>query len=656
MRLRSEYREQIGFRGRVARVGVGFAAGFVLLLLQLVRLQVVQGGEFQRQSRSNSIRLLRLPAPRGLITDIHGTPLVDNRPAFTIDLIPGEAPSVEPALARLAEFTELDVAAATREIAERELPAFAVHRVKEDLTLAEILPIEEHHLSLPGVLVSAEPQRRVIHGPLAAHVLGTVGEIDAEELVARAELGYRMGDLVGKSGVEAVGETTLRGADGALQVEVYADAPQSQLRMITREGREAVNRDFLGRQVRTLGRRSALPGDTMVLTLDLTLQQVARDALGDRRGAVVVLDARTGAIRAMVSQPSFNPNAFVRPAFADERVAALTDPAHPMVNRAVKAYAPGSTVKMLGMYAGLHSGTFLPTTTQYCPGYFSLGRRYHCWKSGGHGRLDLVQALAYSCDTYFFALGHELGIGPIEQTFRDFGLGARTGFDLPGESPGLVPGPNWKATRRHLTDRRWYAGETMNVVIGQGQVLASPLQLACMLAPFVNGGYLPRPYVIERAESPDGTVLYRTAPDLHRVHGWNAEAGAWVVEGLREAFRARKPFYGTAWRAKLDHLDFIGKTGTAQVVKLLDASRRRKTEDMPLAERDHAWFVGSVLDREPRLVMAVFVEHGGHASESAVPIVNDFFNTIFPADQPASEAPSLARAEATATPTPLSRL
>ncbi len=647
MDLHSEYRDQFGFGRRVRHVAGAFGAAFLVLFAQLVYLQVVRGGEFQRQSANNRIRLLRLPAPRGIITDVHGTPLVDNRPAFVVDFIEGEAPDPRATLVRLAQYTDLDVAQALRNMEERNLPPFAQYRLKGDLTLQEVLPIEEHNLTLPGVIVSAEPQRRVIHGELAAHVIGTIGEIGADELTARADLGYRMGDWVGKTGVESASEATLRGTDGALQVEVYGDAPRSQLRLVTSEGREAVDKDARGRQVRTLGRRPVTQGDTVVLALDLTMQQAAADALGDRWGSVVVMEASTGAVRAMVSQPGFDPNVFVRPKLARARAAILGDRAHPMINRAINAYPPGSVVKILMTYAGLSSGARGPTSSRFCPGYYRLGRRYHCWKYSGHGRVDTVQALAYSCDTFFYALGRELGIEGIENTFRDFGLGSRTGFDLPGESRGLVPGRMWKQAQRHLEDRTWYEGETLNVAIGQGPVLLTPLQLACTLAPFLNGGYEVQPFIIQRAETADGTVLYRTAPRLRRVHGWDATASEWVVEGLRDAYRSRKPFHGTAWRAQMNHLDFIGKTGTAQVVRLVSASRRRKTADMPFNQRDHAWFVGAVFDRDPQLIIAVFVEHGGHASESSVPVASAFFNTIYPKQQPATPPGrfNLARAD-----------
>lgn len=650
VRLHSEYREQIGFARRVRHVAVAVGAAFLVLFLQLARLQVLHGGEFHQKSVSNSIRLLRLPAPRGVITDVHGVPLVDNRPAFKVDFIPGESPDPAATLLRLAAYTELDVAKELRTIAGSNLPSFAQHRLRDDLTLAEVLPIEEHHMALPGVLVSAEPQRRIIHGPLAAHIIGTLGEIGARELHARGDLGYRLGDWVGKTGVEHLSETTLRGTDGGLQVEVYGDAPLSQMRMVTSEGRAAVDRDTRGRQVRTLERRSAVQGDTVVLALDLTLQQAAVAALDGRQGAVVVLEAGTGAIRAMVSLPTFDPNVFVRPARAQERVAMLTDPAHPMINRAMQAFAPGSTIKIVMTYAGLTGGARTPASDIYCPGYYTLGRRHHCWKRGGHGRISTLQALAYSCDTFFYKLGRDLGIDRVGAAFRDFGLGRPTGFDLPGEAGGLVPGKAWKQRQRHLEDRTWYEGETLNVSIGQGQMLATPLQQAAMLAPFVNGGYRVRPYIIARAETPDGRVLYRTTPRLRRVHGWDADAGEWVVEGLRDAVRARKPFYGTAWKAKLNHLDFIGKTGTAQVVRLVNANNRRKTEDTAFRLRDHAWFVGTVLDREPRLIIAVFAEHGGHASDTSVPVVGAFFNAIYPPVPPESEHQDLAKAHEPAAP------
>ena len=639
MRLHSDYREQIGFTARVVHVGAATALGFLILAVQLVRLQILQGMELHRQSMNNSIRLLPLPAPRGLITDRAGRPLVDNRPAFAIDFIPGETRDVEGVLARLATFIDVDSAAILDHIRTRRAPRFALERLKYDLTLEDVLPVEEHRVSLPGVVVSVEPQRRDIYGPLFAHVVGTIGEISAGELATRAALGYSLGDWIGKSGIERTGETTLRGADGALQVQVYADtAPQPQMLMLTGAGRETVSRDPRGRQIRTLGRRAAQPGDTLVLSLDLPMQQAAEAALGEYRGAVVVLDSTTGAVRAMISHPSFDPNVFVRPARAGERAALLSDPAHPMLNRALRSYAPGSAIKLASAYAGLTNGVITPDTEAYCPGHYTLGRTYHCWRSGGHGHLNTLQAVAYSCDVFFYRLGHDLGIGPLARTFRDFGLGAPTGIELAGESAGLVPGHAWKQRQAHLKDRQWYEGEPLNVVIGQGQLLVTPLQLARMLTPFLNGGYLVRPYVVERAETPEGTLLYRTAAERTRVPGWDSAAAAAVVEGMRAAVVARTPFSGTARRARLKHLDVIGKTGTAQVVRLKDARKRRKTEEMPYKERDHAWFLGAVLDRAPRLAVAVFVEHGGHASETAVLVADRFFRAVYP-EGPVEVAP-----------------
>ena len=626
--IRPKYREVIRFKKKLRVFSLVITAGFAIFLFRLAYLQLISGSEFKQLSDKNRIRLLPLKAPRGLVYDRRGKLLIDNRPSFTVSIIPAEAANPEAVLDNLREFLDFDKGAMMEEVRGVRSGPFKQIIVKRDVSIEDAGAIEEYSLKLPGIVITAEPCRRFPLGSAAAQALGYPGEVSAVELERLAETGYRMGDQIGKSGIELVAEQWLRGTDGGMQIQVYADArPQFEL---DAAGNPRVRIDTAGRRLLTLGKKPPLAGNIVRLNLDARIQQAAEEEMGEYAGAVVVLDANTGAILAMVSKPSFDPNVFVSTGTNRERIELLHDPDHPLLNRALQAYPPGSTFKIIMAYAALNEGVLSPETRFTCKGSFRLGRTFRCWKDTGHGSLNIVEALAYSCDVFFYNVGLELGADCIAKYARMFGLGRPTGIELRGEAQGIVPSPEWKRrTFRAASDKRWYDGETLNTAIGQGYMLVTPLQLARAYAALVNGGRLMRPYLINRVLTPEGgEVLFEQEPSQEGAIT-NDEALKLIEEGLRQAIYARKPFFGTGWRAKNKVVSLIGKTGTAQVVSFVErAKTAEELEKVAYKHRDHAWFVAVTEDTDQPIVILALCEHGGHASESAVPIVREIAKRI----------------------------
>ena len=621
--IRPKYRERIHFKRKLTLFAVALGIGFAALVLRLMYLQLLAGSEFKQLSDQNRIRLLPLTAPRGLVYDRSGELLIDNRPSFTISLIPAEASEPLVILDRLGRFLDFDKGTVIDRIQASRLAPFRQVTVARDVSIGEAAAIEEYLLRLPGIVITAEPNRRFPLGSAASQVLGYPGEVSAAELERLSEQGYRMGDMIGKSGIELVAEQWLRGFDGGMQVQVYANArPQMEL---DARGDPSVRIDTAGHELVTLGKKAPLSGNTVLLNIDAEMQRIAMDEMGDHNGAIVILDVESGAVRAMVSKPTYDPNVFVAEGADSERIAILRDPGHPMLNRAIQAYPPGSTFKIIMAYAALAEEVVTRDTLFKCTGSFKHGRRFRCWKDSGHGSLNLVQALAYSCDVFFYNVGLELGIERIGEYCRLFGLGDPTGIELRGEMGGLVPSPQWKRENfRSASDKRWYDGETINTSIGQGYLLVTPLQLARAYAAIANGGKLMRPYLIRGVETPgEEQPLMRNIPAQVGSLD-NAEAIKLVVEGLQMAVTSRKPFYGTGWRARNKTVSLMGKTGTAQVVSFKERTEtKEQLAKVPYKHRDHAWFVVVTENTKERLVIVALCEHGGHASDSAVPIVRE---------------------------------
>lgn len=582
-----------------------FVALMVIYSLRLYYLQIIKGDFFLNQAENNRIRTEIVSAPRGIIRDCRGTILVDNRPAYHVYLVREKIP-VQEVIQKLSTFCNVSEEN-LRGILEKNkrTPLFKPIRLMVDVNWDCLAKIEANGYRLPGVYVEVEPVRSYRFPGLASHVLGYLGEITEEELTKPEYADYVGGDDIGKAGIEKTYEKILRGARGTREVEV----------------------DALGRKLRVIEEKDPIAGHGLWLALDAQLQYKATELMKDMEGVVVALDAKTGAVRAMVSMPFFDENLFVKGINPEDWKRLNADPRHPLLNRAIQsAYPPGSTIKPFIALAGLQEGIIGKGDRVNCPGFFRFGNRdYRCWKKGGHGSVELYRAITESCDVYFYQLGNRLGITKLSAYFKMFGLGSTTGIELPGEKSGIVPDPEWKL---RFLRQPWHKGETISVAIGQGYLSVTPLQLATAYLAVANEGTWLKPYLVEKIE---GEEKKRTTPKERKQIPIRTEYFKLVKNGLEGVVRDQR---GTAHRIWKESIPIAGKTGTAQVIKF--AERVENEAKIPKQFRDHAWFVGYAPASDPEIVVAVIVEHGGHGGSAAAPIVasviEEYFQTSKPAD------------------------
>jgi len=567
-------------------------AGLGVIVLGLLRLQVVEHEHFRDLAKNNRVRMEVLRAPRGAIYDRHGELLADNRPSFKIVFRPFPAESArsvrldEAWYARtrsIVEIDSLELAAAVRQ-ANRSGQSVVL---RENAPFEVMAAVEELGEKLPGIEVLVEPLRHYPNGTLASHVLGYAGEINEAELEKRAEDGYRSGDLIGRSGIERAYESQLRGQDGAEFVVVNA----------------------MGQRVSTLTEgppRLPIPGQDLVLTLDLTVQRALEEAMaGIERGAAVAIDPRDGGVLAMVSRPAFDPNEFSVGLSAERWREMSEGGANPLLNRAIQgAYPPGSTFKIVSMLAALAAGLARPET-HLAPCYGSYmfgGRSFGCWKRAGHGSLDFIEALQHSCDVYFYQLGPKIGLERLGAAAHAMGLGVDTGIDLPQERSGLIPDRAWYDRRRGGEFRESFM---LNLVIGQGELLLTPLQLALMTAEVARNGAPLRAHLLQAVKG--GEPVRRGVPPHP---GFAADARTWdaVHEALERVVRE-----GTGTAARVPGVRVAGKTGTSQ---------------NPHGE-DHALFVCYAPADDPQIALAVVAENSGHGGSVAAPIAGHVLRAMF---------------------------
>ncbi|MBE0598481.1 MAG: penicillin-binding protein 2 [Desulfuromonadales bacterium] len=601
MGLNSGWAGTPGLRNRFIIFSLAAVAVFLLLILRLWYLQVVSTDRYLSLSEKNRIRYISVAAPRGTIYDRDGKLLVDNRPAFTISVLRQEVDDRQALLSLLSTYLEVPA----DDLQKRwqggaRFPRYRPVPLADDISRDVLERVQENGIDLPGILAEVRPLRFYPNGEMAAHVFGYLGEITESEL-GEAREDYRPGDFIGKSGLERRLEKYLRGIAGERRVEV----------------------DVLGKELRQLKTQEPMPGNRVFLTLRHDLQQAAEKAFKEESGAAVVIDIHTGEVLALASRPGFDPSTFARGISGQEWIDLLRHPRHPLTNKAVKGqYPPGSTFKIVTALAALRAGVATPNTTVHCSGKFSLGSKdFRCWKRPGHGTVDMKKALKESCDVWFYQVGLELGIDRIAQTARDLGMGEILGLSLEGEKGGLIPDRKWK---RERLNERWYDGETVIAAIGQGYVLATPLQLAVMTAAVANGGKVMRPYLIQRIEDLDGKLLLEPQPEEMRTTTF-APAHLRAVRSALDAV-VNEPG-GTAWGSRLAEAPFAGKTGTSQVVRLRDDHDRKR--EVPWQFKDHGLFVAYAPAAEPRIAVAVVVEHGGSGSGAAAPIARAILASYF---------------------------
>ncbi len=566
---------------------------FGLLVLRLYYLQIVRGRHFSRLAEENRISLIRVRAPRGIVFDRHGNVLVTNRPSFSVSLDLDAVRDLDATVAAVAAALGLDHAELAGKVrAVEPFRRFEPVRVKDDVGRQEVAALEALRYEHPGVLVEVEPRRSYPHGTLASHVVGYVGQISAAELKARADLGYRMGDYIGKMGIEKELDAELKGRDGFQQMEV----------------------DSLGRGIKVLSSIPPIPGHSVTLTIDLALQQVAEELLAGIAGAVVAIDPRDGSVLAAVSSPAIDPNSFSHGLSQEEWDRLSHDERHPLQNRIAQAqYPPGSVFKILTAAAALESGAITTATSFSCRGAMRYGNRdFRCWKKEGHGEVSLHRALVESCDVYFYQVGLKAGIDEIARVAREFGLGKATGLELGSESPGLIPDSAWK---RRVRKEPWYSGETLSAAIGQGYDLVTPVQAAMLAATVANGGSVYRPHLIRRVADGAGSTVRTGAVIVERT--------VRLKPGTLDAIRGglwgvvNEPG-GTGAGARVPGLAISGKTGTAQVVRMAAKGERQAAGG--LKSKDHAWFVCYAGNGTTQVAIAVIIEHGGHGGAVSAPI------------------------------------
>ena len=571
-------------------------ACFAVLFIRLFYLQIIKGSQLRQLSENNSIRLQRIEPFRGLIFDRNGKMLVDNRPSFDVSVILRNARPVDQTLSRLSKYIQVPFETLTEKISgQKGISSYQPILLRQDIGRNTMAAVEVHKYDLPGIEVNVKSTRHYLFRGSAAHLLGYLGEISPAELGSGKYPDLRSGDLIGKLGIERAYGSYLRGQSGGRQVEVNAN----------------------GQVVRILKTVNAQPGQNAYLTIDLDVQQKAEELLYGVTGAAVAIDPSSGQVLALASNPSFDQNTIVSGMTHERWQAFVNDPLKPLTNRALQGeYPPASTYKILTAIAGLEEGVIDEDTEFCCPGYYRFKvRDYRCWKKGGHGCLNVVGAIAQSCDTFFYQVGKAVGVDRLAWYANAAGLGSVTGINLPHEARGLIPTAAWKKKRTGIA---WQPGETLSLAIGQGFNLTTPLQMAMLTAAIANGGTLYKPEILMKVETAEGQLV--TMPESVTAGSLpvSERTMALVKQGLWEVVNTDK---GTAKGARFYGLEVSGKTGTAQVISRKDD----EVEDAVLADhlKPHAWFVAYAPAMDPAIAVAVLVEHGEHGSSAAAPIARE---------------------------------
>lgn len=574
---------------------------FFVIAIRLWHLQVVQGDYFREQSENNKRRTVRIAPPRGLITDRNGKVIVGNRPAFNIELVKEDSPNPVETVTRLAEIVGEDPSVLVPRIKGNvKRSPFQPKLILKDVSRDLVARVTARRHELPGITVRVSPTRDYPYGEMASHVLGYIREISATQVERSKAAGFRRlaGDLIGFQGIEAKWERYLWGERGSRVVVVNAR----------------------GTKVAEDSYSPERPGHTIHLTLDFDTQRAADEALKGKRGAIVALDPQTGEVLALSSSPGFNPNVFTSELPKEVWKDLQSKTEKKLVNRSIEeVYPPGSVFKIIMAAAALTEKKTNLSKKINCPGHFPFkGRRYHCHKRTGHGLMNLHKSLVKSCDVYFYKMGLELGVDTIHKYATMFGLGQKTGIELPHEAGGLVPSKEWKKRR---FKEKWYQGETLSVSIGQGANASTVLQMARAIAALINGGKVLKPYLVREIVAADGSWRdNKFKPTVLSELEISEETREAIMKALVGVVQEQG---GTGRRARIEGLVVGGKTGTSQVV-----SESRFDEDN-LFHQDHGWFVGYAPAENPQIVVAAINEHGGHGGSAAAPLVNKVMAAFF---------------------------
>jgi len=613
-------------------------ATFVLLFCRLWYLQILKGSELRRFSEQNQFKEMKIEAPRGMIFDRSGKPLVDNVPAFSAVLTPQYMKSLDDVAQEVSRILDIDKEELKEKIqfSRRQNGAYKPLRVKDSLTRDEVFKIERMKINFPGLDVEMRGVRIYILGSNGAQLLGYTSEVGPDELpiLNAKKLGIaklKAGDMIGKSGIEKQWDQEIRGEDG------------SQALVVDARGREVGSDDKTQILSGYSETTDPIPGQSLTLTLDADLQKLAYESMTkDKRvGSVLAMDPRTGEILVMVNTPSFDPNEFADGITPEAWAKMVNNPLRPMRNRAIQDFfPPASTFKAIVAIAALEEKVITPETTYFCPGSFKYGRRlYHCAVQHGHGNVNVVTALEQSCDVFFFHLALTLGVDKIAKYARKLGFGSKTGILLDGERAGLIPDSDWK---RKTLGEEWQPGENLSIAIGQGFVAATPLQVLTAYSAIAMEGLLMKPFIVSHQDDLGGALTHIFKPELRRnlqtrdskdpeAVSISSETFAVVKKGLNLVFNGD---HGTARSFKIPGLNMSGKTGTAQVIQFAANNIYGNCESRNFNLRHNAWMVSFAPQDNPRFAVLVHAEHGCHPTVAG-PIVKELMQAYFEKYEPA---------------------
>ena len=616
MKNRRLVREIMDMKHRAILLSFVVGVVFFIIVLRLWHLQILNADDYRSMSENNRLRFVPVAASRGAIMDRNANVLVNNRASFSLAVVPQEVTDKDALLTQLASLLSLN----RDELLERWEKGKGRARyypvvLASNLTHDQVEIAEENRLRMPGVEIEVKPVRKYSNGILASHLLGYIGEVSEDELANPNYAEYNLGDYTGKNGIERALEKQLHGKNGGRQFEV----------------------DARGRVLRTISESYPISGNSVVLTIDLSIQEIAERAFGAQAGAAVAMDVNSGEILAFVSNPGYDPSLFSGKLPRDIWNKYLNDRRRPLENKALTGqYPPGSTFKMITALAGLENNVITAGTSVTCTGAYKMGRSsFRCWNRSGHGATNLRKSLRQSCDVYYYTLGNRLGVDRIADMSKRFMLGVPMGVGLKHEKPGLIPTAAWKQKR---FGKPWLRGETPSISIGQGYVLMTPIQLASMVSTIANGGTIYRPYLVKRIVDTDGKTLKEFSSERLGTTGISSNNLSLIKAGM---YAVVNDPGGTGSAARVGSTKVAGKTGTSQVVKLRNS--RGPTE---YKYRDHALFVAFAPYEKPEIAVAVIIEHGGGGGSVAAPvagrIIRAWYETKYP---PKKTVPPLENAE-----------
>jgi penicillin-binding protein 2 len=591
-----------GLGARLTALQYIIAAGFAALAVGFWVFQVAQHEKFREMAENNHLRRLPLPAPRGVLLDRNGKVLVANQNTYNIALVREQTRNIDETLHALAFATGVDEALLRDTVARRRRePSYRPIVLSENASMEQVIAVRARQWELPGIIYQEVPARKYPASEMAAHLFGYVGEVTEAQLQRADFGGVESGTLVGQAGIEQAYNRLLMGKDGTKTVVVNS----------------------VGREIREIseGKQDPEEGRRLQLTIDADIQKAIEDAFtaSGFNGAAVVLDPSNGEVLGFSSRPAYDPNAFAGGIDRATWAALNTDELKPLQNRALQGrYSPGSTFKMAVGLAGLEEGIITPDFKVTCTGGATFyGRRFACWKKGGHGTVDLRHAIEQSCDVYFYTVGNMLGVDRINKWATLFGLGVKSNIDLPNELTGLVPSTEWKRERMH---EKWYAGETISVAIGQGQVSVTPVSMAVYTATLANGGTRVTPHLIKAVDDGTGWKPMPAPPPQSKV-----DVTPEKLQAIRDGMWGVVNGGGTGGRARIVGHDVCGKTGTAQVISNQGRlAARNKNIDL----RDNGWFVFFAPRDHPQIAGVVFLEHGIHGPNAAT-LAHHILETFF---------------------------